>query len=143
MNTKFADLTSELKHLKGEIKDLFPDDLLSRLLDTVGLEQRRSPVRGVLSGTGIFLAGIIVGGAAALLLAPKSGIEMRSTLEDKIDTLIEKVKNLRGKAEEEIANVKTAASDKIHEKTEQVKKAATTVTGGTGGTGGPSGSFHS
>ena len=139
MNTN--DLTSELKNLKSQIKDLFPDDLLDRVLETVGLEQRRSPVRGVLSGTGIFLAGVIVGGAAALLLAPKSGIEMRSTLEDKIDTLIEKVKHLRGKAEEEIADVKKAASDKIHEKTEQVKKAATTAT--TTGTGGTGGSFHS
>jgi gas vesicle protein len=137
MNAKLADLASELKNLKAQAKDMFPDDLLERVLDSVGLEQRRSPVRGALSGTGIFLAGVIVGGAVALLLAPKSGIETRSALEDKIDTLISKVKDLRGKAEEEIENVKTAASDKAAEIKDKAKTVADKVAGSTPG------SFHS
>ena len=143
MNTKIADLSSELKGLKSQLKDLFPDDLLARVLDSVGLEQRRSPVRGMISGTGLFLAGVIVGGAAALLLAPKSGIEMRSNLEDKLDQLIEKVKHLRGtkeEAEDESISAK-AAKDKSDKG--EAKKETRTPAAGTPPSSGPGGSFHS
>lgn len=142
MNTKIADLSSELKGLKSQLKDLFPDDLLNRVLDSVGLEQRRSPVRGMISGTGLFLAGVIVGGAAALLLAPKSGIEMRSSLEDKLDQLIEKVKHLRGTKEEEDESVSAKAAKDKSDKGEAKKETRTPATG-TPPSSGPGGSFHS
>jgi gas vesicle protein len=83
------DINSQLKSLN----DMLPADIKDRVLDAFGLQQRR-PVRSAISGVTVFLAGIVVGGAAALLLSPKSGIEVRSDLEDKLDTLITKVKGL-------------------------------------------------
>ena len=83
------DINSQLKSLN----DMLPADMKDRILDAFGLQQRR-PVRSMMSGVTVFLAGVVVGGAAALLLSPKSGMEVRSDLEDKLDTLIAKVKSL-------------------------------------------------
>ena len=94
------ELKSELKGLKSELNDLLPHDVMERVLDTLGLQQRR-PVRTTLSGAGLFVAGIIVGGTAALLLAPKTGIELRSDLEDKIDAIWNRVRHLRSGAGKE------------------------------------------
>jgi gas vesicle protein len=86
------DIVSQLKSVKNDLGDVLPPEFIDRMLETMGLQVRRSAFTGFLSGTGIFLAGVVCGGAAALLLAPKAGLEMRSDLEDKVDTLIEKVK---------------------------------------------------
>jgi gas vesicle protein len=91
---KMNELKSQLKGLTQEIGDILPDDFVDRMLEGMGLQQRRSAFRGFAAGTGIFLAGVVVGGAAALLLAPKAGLETRSDLEDKLDGLIEKVKGM-------------------------------------------------
>lgn len=89
---KMNDIVSQLKSVKNDLGDVLPPEFIDRMLETMGLQVRRSAFSGFMSGTGIFLAGVVCGGAAALLLAPKAGLEMRSDLEDKIDTLIEKVK---------------------------------------------------
>ncbi len=43
------------------------------LLELLGLQSKPSVSHRVLTHSGVLLAGIVVGGAAALLLAPKSG----------------------------------------------------------------------
>jgi hypothetical protein len=58
--------------------DFDPDDVL-RL---VGLT-RSKPVATGLGGIGAFILGVAAGGVAALLLAPKTGTELRTTVKDK------------------------------------------------------------
>lgn len=91
---KMNDIVSQLKSVKNDLGDVLPPEFIDRMLETMGLQVRRSAFSGFLSGTGIFLAGVVCGGAAALLLAPKAGLETRSDLEDKVDSLIEKVKSI-------------------------------------------------
>jgi YtxH-like protein len=56
------------------------DELLSRL----GLETKPSFGQTVVSVLGPFAVGVLVGAAAALLLAPKSGRELREGLRQKV-----------------------------------------------------------
>ncbi len=58
--------------------DFDPDDVL-RL---VGLTTYK-PARAGVGGLGAFLIGVAAGGVAALLLAPKTGTELRTTVKDK------------------------------------------------------------
>ena len=46
------------------------------------------------SGIGKFVAGALVGGALGVLFAPRSGAETRKLLKQKIDDLVEKVKDI-------------------------------------------------
>ncbi len=81
-----------INDLKMELKDLLPEGTFERMLDSVGLALKShdgamsSRGRGgfVLTGAGLFLAGALVGGVAALLLAPKAGSELRSDIGGKI-----------------------------------------------------------
>jgi len=70
--------------------------MTSREYDSRETNQSRNENEG---SSGTFLWGALIGGvvgaAAALLLAPKSGREMRSTLGSQADTIIDKTANLR------------------------------------------------
>ena len=107
---------SQLKDLSSELGGIMPHDVIDRILDSMGLQVRRSAARSVISGTGLFLAGVIIGGAAALLLSPKNGLEIRSDIEDKLDGVIDKLKHMAKRSEaEESAGASTrtnAGSDK-------------------------------
>ncbi|QSQ26210.1 YtxH domain-containing protein [Pyxidicoccus parkwayensis] len=59
-------------------EDFDPDDVLN----LVGLSTYK-PVRSGLGGLGVFVIGVVAGGVAALLLAPKTGTELRTTVKDK------------------------------------------------------------
>ncbi|MGQ0506491.1 MAG: YtxH domain-containing protein [Myxococcaceae bacterium] len=58
-------------------------------LHKAGLTTYR-PGRSVLSGSGLFLLGIVAGGAAALAFATKTGPEFRADVADKARDLIDK-----------------------------------------------------
>jgi len=62
----------------NDIRDLTKEDLLARLGLTI------SPTTGQRLGStlGILAVGLLVGAGVALLLAPKSGRELRSDLEE-------------------------------------------------------------
>ena len=60
----------------SDLKDLNKDDILAAL----GLETKSGFTSRLLGTLGIFGAGLLVGAGAALLLAPKSGPEMREDL---------------------------------------------------------------
>jgi gas vesicle protein len=68
------------------------------LLHIIGAEPRRTVVDYVFPATGYFFAGVVVGGVAALLTAPKPGREMRRDLK-------ENVSNLRHQIEHRAENV--------------------------------------
>lgn len=64
-----------LQMLKN-LKKLEKDDILEK----VGLQSRSSAMDSVLPALGIFALGVAVGAGLGLMLAPKSGAELRSDL---------------------------------------------------------------
>ena len=70
----------------GDIRNYSKDDLLEAL----GLETRRTAMDWVLPGLGLFATGLLVGAGLGLMLAPKSGAEMRADLADRLAAAGEK-----------------------------------------------------
>jgi len=64
----------------SDLKDLSKEDVLSAL----GLASKPSATERILGTLGLFGAGILVGAGAALLLAPKSGADLREDLGQRI-----------------------------------------------------------
>jgi gas vesicle protein len=60
----------------SDIKDFSKDDILAAL----GLEMKSTFTSRMLGTLGIFGCGLLVGAGAALILAPKSGSELREDL---------------------------------------------------------------
>jgi len=71
-----------------------------------------SKCQGKGCGVGKFLAGAAVGVGLGILFAPKSGKETRKELKQKLDELVEKVKNIDSKE----------VKKKIEKKIEELKK---------------------
>jgi hypothetical protein len=71
--------TKILKNLSN-LKDMDKDDVL----DYLGLESRRSTAETILPAVAMFGVGLLVGAGIGLLLAPKSGAELRNDLKDRI-----------------------------------------------------------
>ena len=67
---------SKLKDLKNVDKD--------DLLDVLGLETKKSATDWLLPAAGIFGVGFLVGASVALMLAPKSGAELREDLRHRL-----------------------------------------------------------
>lgn len=72
------------------------DDVLAR----VGLERRRGGVETTLPWLGGFSAGMMVGGAMGLLLAPMPGSELREKLRTQASKLAEELSGLGQHADE-------------------------------------------
>jgi uncharacterized protein YcfJ len=66
------------KYARTQWDDFDPDDVLRY----VGLTTYK-PVRSSIGGIGAFVIGCAVGGIAALMLAPKTGTELRTDVKDK------------------------------------------------------------
>jgi hypothetical protein len=61
-----------MKNLKNIDRD--------ELLEYLGLQTKRTPTDWILPSIGLFGAGILVGAGIGLLMAPKSGAELREDL---------------------------------------------------------------
>jgi len=70
---------SGLKALKY-LRDIDRDDVL----ESLGLQERRSALASTLGSLGIFVLGCLVGAGIGLAFAPKSGDELRNELGDKV-----------------------------------------------------------
>ena len=70
----------------GAISELEADDVLK----VVGLQKRRSAMDFVLPAIGLLGAGIAVGAAMGLLLAPKAGNELREDMGKRVSELKER-----------------------------------------------------
>jgi hypothetical protein len=70
---------SGLKALKY-LQDIDRDDVL----ESIGLQERRSALATTLGSLGIFVLGCLVGAGIGLAFAPKSGDELRNELGDKV-----------------------------------------------------------
>lgn len=72
-------ISTAMKDGVQSLRNFSADDILAVL----GLEKRRTPLTGiVLPSVALFAAGAVVGAAAAVLLAPKSGAALRRDLTD-------------------------------------------------------------
>lgn len=67
-----------------------------------------------------FLGGAIAGAAVALLLAPKSGEELREDIKDYVDLEIKKGKKLIDKGRQKVAEASRRMADSACEKLEEV-----------------------
>jgi hypothetical protein len=76
-------LDEMLKKKTRAMRDFSSDDILAAL----GLERRQSAFESAVPTTLAFVAGIAAGAGIALLLAPKSGREMRSDISNKASEL--------------------------------------------------------
>jgi hypothetical protein len=72
-----------LKSKTRAMRDFSADDILSAL----GLQRQRTPFDAALPTTLAFVAGAAAGAGIALLLAPKSGREMRQDISNKASEL--------------------------------------------------------
>jgi gas vesicle protein len=68
------------------------------------------PVSSFITG---LLAGAAIGGAIALLYAPKSGKETRDLLKQKLDDLEKEFETLKGKASQKAGNMRKDMADKL------------------------------
>ncbi|AKQ67396.1 hypothetical protein A176_004308 [Myxococcus hansupus] len=79
----------------NNLKKLDKDDLLH----LVGLETRRDTVDTLLPVVGAFAAGILVGAGLGLLLAPKTGDQLRDDLRQRLQSGQDYLNNAVGRGE--------------------------------------------
>lgn len=70
----------------ARLMDYLPDR--NYVASALGL--RRSEPLGVLAGFGLLGAGILIGSAAALLLTPRSGADLRRDLKHRMDDVLQR-----------------------------------------------------
>jgi gas vesicle protein len=106
------DLNDLLENLNTSVSSSY-DRNMEKMLDQLGLEQKRATQDVVLPALGVFGAGIAVGASLGLLFAPKRGQELRSDIQDSLEDLREKsaeeYEELREKSEEALQ----AAREKV------------------------------
>lgn len=65
----------------SRLKNFDRDDVLKM----IGLQTRRDSTDALLTGIGLFGAGVLVGAGVALLFAPRSGSELRQELKGRLN----------------------------------------------------------
>lgn len=74
------------------VRNLANDVDLDDVLETIGLQQRRSAYAALLPAIGILGAGILVGAGLGLLFAPTSGKALRREAEGRVSQLKGRIK---------------------------------------------------
>lgn len=72
----------DLKDLRKQLTGLEKDDFLKLL----GVEERRTTVDYLMPALGMFSVGLLVGAGLGLMLAPKSGRELRTDLRSRLQS---------------------------------------------------------
>jgi len=70
-----------------------------RLLRRVGLS-RYTPVRSTMGGFSLFLIGAVIGAAAGLALAPKTGAQLRADVKEKALDVLDSMAGMKAGTEE-------------------------------------------
>jgi hypothetical protein len=73
-----------------DLSDIDPENILR----FIGLQRRRSVGGYIATGIGFFSAGLLMGAGAALLLAPKTGRDMREDLRERLRRVPQDAQNI-------------------------------------------------
>jgi hypothetical protein len=90
----------------GNVMDSFAGDILSSL----GLQRRASTVELLVPAIGGLAVGVLIGGAAALLLAPTTGAELRSQLGERLQGARERAREAAETVRERVKRTSNAGS---------------------------------
>jgi len=100
-----------MKNRIDDVRGLNRDDVLAAL----GLTRRRTLTEGLITAAGIFAAGAFVGTTVALMVAPKTGRDLRGELRNRANDLTHRVKRsaqeVRGAIEERKDEMAAARSN--------------------------------
>lgn len=102
----------------------------ARLLEAIGLQQRRSVAAVVLPSIGMFGVGLLAGAGLGLLFAPRKGKELRDELGTKLSDATHKVGDVASSIRRKITRTGRAMSDDLSEALEEVRD--NTTYGGNG-----------
>jgi hypothetical protein len=91
------------------VRGLSSEDILAAL----GLQRKRSALDVILPAAGVFAAGIVVGTGVALLLAPKSGREMRRNIKGKATELTHRIGASAEEMAQEVRQALTSGDDNV------------------------------
>ncbi len=107
---------ASLRTLAGAVDTLAPG---RHLLDLVGLQRRPSMVSRVAVGAGLVAAGVAVGAGVALLVAPRSGAQLRERMKRALWTLRHDAEgvahDVEGAVERAAHSVKVAVAHADHQ----------------------------
>ncbi len=111
------DLMKQASKFLSAIETPSTDDLLDR----IGLQRKQS---NVLPAIATFGVGMLVGAAAGVLFAPKSGQETREDLSKRVDDLVGRGKDLSGEVTHSLSAARDKAMDVAGEAREKVAEVA-------------------
>jgi hypothetical protein len=89
----------------GNVVDSFASDVLSSL----GLQRRPTSIDLLVPAIGGLAVGVLVGGAAALLLAPCTGAEMRAQLSERLQGARERAREAADNVRERVKRTNAGA----------------------------------
>jgi hypothetical protein len=95
-----------------------------RLLQAIGLQQRRSIAAIVLPSIGMFGVGLIAGAGLGLLFAPRKGSELREDLGTKLSDASHKVGDMASTIRRKITRTGRAMSDDLSAALDEVRDTA-------------------
>ncbi len=72
----------DLKDLRKQLSNMEKDDILKWF----GVEERRTTVDYIVPAVGLFSVGLLVGAGLGLMMAPKSGRELRQDLRSRLSS---------------------------------------------------------
>jgi hypothetical protein len=90
----------------GDVMESFAGEVLSSL----GLQRRTSTAELLVPAIGGLAVGVLVGGAAALLLAPTSGAELRARLSDQLADARDKARDAADQVRERVKRTTNTAN---------------------------------
>jgi len=112
-----------------------------RVLQAIGLELRRSRGSAYMPAIVGFGAGVIVGGALGLLFAPRSGMELRAELAERLEGLFTRAKAAGAEISDKVDDKIGEKADKVDKMVDKVAAPPGTDKGDRGGRRGP-GDIH-
>lgn len=92
------------------LKNLDKNDFLNM----IGLESKRSPVDYMVPALALFGVGVLVGTGIGLLVAPRSGRELRQDLAHRIQHAPEAISHLPQRANDAMHRVSDGIAEKMH-----------------------------
>ena len=107
------------------VRNLANDVDLDDVLETIGLQQRRSVYGALLPAIGILGAGILVGAGLGLLFAPSSGKVLRREAEGRVNQLKGKIRPAVTGSMNQVTGALDDAKESINDRFNKVSSSST------------------